>query len=63
MGRVCEICGKGTVSGYTVSHSHVRSKRTFRANLQRIRGVLGGRVRRVTVCTACLKAGRVRRAG
>jgi len=63
MGRRCEICGKGTVSGYSVSHSHVRSKRIFRSNLQRIRGVLGGRVRRVTVCTACLKAGRIRRAG
>jgi large subunit ribosomal protein L28 len=63
MGRQCEICGKGTVSGYSLSHSHVRSKRVYRANLQRIRGLVDGRVRRVTVCTACLKAGRVRRAG
>jgi len=63
MGRQCAICGKGTVSGYSVSHSHIRSKRRFRANLQRIRGLVVGRVRRLTVCTACLKTGRVRRAG
>jgi large subunit ribosomal protein L28 len=63
MARRCEICGKGTATGYSVSHSHVRSKRRFRANLQRIRGVVGGRVRRITVCTSCLTAGKVRRAG
>lgn len=63
MGRRCDICGKGTASGYSVSHSHVRSKRVFRANLQRIRGIVDGRLRRLTVCTSCLKAGRVTRAG
>ncbi len=62
MGRQCEICGKGTVTGYSVSFSHRRTKRVYRANLQRIRGVLHGRVRRLTVCTSCLKAGRVKRA-
>ncbi|MDQ7829134.1 MAG: 50S ribosomal protein L28 [Armatimonadota bacterium] len=63
MARRCEICGKGTATGYSISHSHVRSKRRFRANLQRIRGVVDGRVRRITVCTSCLTAGKVRRAG
>lgn len=62
MGRQCAICGKGTVTGFSVSFSHRRTKRVYRANLQRIRGVVGGRVRRVRVCTACLKAGRVKRA-
>ncbi len=63
MGRQCEICGKGTTTGYAVSFSHRRTKRIYRANLQRIRGVVDGRVRRLTVCTSCLKAGRVKRAG
>ncbi len=62
MGRQCAVCGKGTATGYAVSFSHVRSKRRFRANLQRIRGVVDGRVKRLMVCTACLKAGRVKRA-
>ena len=63
MGRQCEICGKGTASGYSVSHSHIRSKRRFKVNLQRVQAVVAGRVRRINVCTACLRAGRVRRAG
>lgn len=62
MARQCEICGKGTVTGYSLSHSHIRSKRQFRANVQRIRGVIGGRVRRVHICTTCLRSGRVTRA-
>jgi large subunit ribosomal protein L28 len=63
MGRQCEICGKGTATGFSVSFSHRRTKRVYRANLQRIRGVVDGRLRRVVVCTSCLKSGRVRRAG
>ena len=61
MGRQCEICGKGTASGYSISHSHIRSKRRFRANLQKIRGIVEGRPKRVTVCTSCLTSGRVKR--
>lgn len=63
MGRQCEICGKGTATGSSVSFSHRRTKRVYRANLQRVRGVVDGRLRRVVVCTSCLKSGRVRRAG
>jgi large subunit ribosomal protein L28 len=61
MARRCEICGKGTETGYSLSHSHVRSKRRFQPNLQRVRGVVGGRARRITVCTSCLTAGKVAR--
>lgn len=62
MARQCEICGKGTVAGYSVTFSHIRNKRQFRSNVQRIRGVIGGRRRRVHVCTTCLRSGRVTRA-
>jgi large subunit ribosomal protein L28 len=40
----------------------VRSHRRFLPNLQRVRVVIGTTTRRASVCTACLKAGRVRRA-
>ncbi len=62
MARQCEICGKGTATGYSVTFSHIRNKRRFRSNVQRIRGVIGGRARRVHVCTTCLRSGRVTRA-
>jgi len=62
MARRCEICGKGTVSGYSLTFSHIRNKRQFRANVQRIRARVDGRPRRVHVCTTCLRSGRVSRA-
>lgn len=62
MARQCEICGKRPVTGHSVSHSAVKTKRRFLPNLQRIRVQVGGAPRRMTVCTSCLKSGRVTRA-
>ncbi len=33
MARTCDISGKKTSSGITISHSHIRTKRTFKVNL------------------------------
>ncbi len=33
MSRVCQITGKKAVSGNNVSHSHKKTKRTFKPNL------------------------------
>jgi len=62
MARRCVVCGKTPRTGYSVSHSHHKTKRRFNPNLQKVRAVIGGTVRRVTVCTSCLKAGKVKRA-
>ena len=62
MGRRCVVCDKRPRTGYSVSHSHHKTKRRFNPNLQKVRAVIGGTVRRVTVCTSCLKAGKVKRA-
>ncbi len=56
---VCEICGKGTSFGHKVSHAGNRSHRARRPNLQRVRAFHEGRRVILTVCTRCLKAGRV----
>ncbi len=61
MARRCAVCGKSPSTGNFVSHSHHKTKRRFLPNLQRIRVVLGGVPRRAFVCTACVKAGKVRR--
>ncbi len=58
----CAICGKGVHVGMQVSHSHVRTKRTWSPNLQSVRTVINGRPKRLKVCTRCLKAGKVTRA-
>jgi len=60
--RKCAICGKGAVVGMQVSHSHIRTKRTWKPNLQRVRALVDGTPRRIMVCTRCLRSGRVKRA-
>ncbi len=57
----CAICGKGVHVGMQISHSHVRTKRTWSPNLQTVRTVINGRPVRLKVCTRCLKAGKVKR--
>jgi len=59
---VCEICGKHPSWGYTVSHSHVRTKRRWNPNIQRVRAAINGATRRVNVCTSCIKAGKITKA-
>ena len=62
MANVCEICSKGDVSGFNVSHSHLNTKRTWKPNIQRVRAVVNGDIKRVNVCTRCLRSGKVQRA-
>jgi large subunit ribosomal protein L28 len=45
-----------------VSHSHIRTKRTWLPNLQPVRTVVNGKPERLMVCTRCMKAGKVKRA-
>ena len=61
MANFCEICGKGTMSGMNVSHSHLKTKKTWKPNIQRVRAVVDGEVKRDNVCTRCLRAGQVQR--
>ncbi len=62
MAKVCDICGKGIVTGIQVSHSHIRTKRTWNPNLQKVRAIIDGTPTRVKVCTRCLRSGKVQRA-
>jgi large subunit ribosomal protein L28 len=61
MARQCAICGKRPGFGHAVSHSAVKTKRRFLPNLQRVRVLVDGAPRRLSVCTNCLQAGRVQR--
>lgn len=59
MAARCDICGKGPRVGNHVSHANNKKKRRFLPNLKRVRAVVDGTPRRVKVCTACLKQGRI----
>ena len=59
MSRVCEICGKGPMTGHRVSHAENKTKRRFLPNLQKVRAVVKGKVRTITACTRCIRSGAV----
>ena len=59
MSKVCEICGKIPMIGHNISHAHNLTKRRFNPNLQRVRTLSGGRVKKMMVCTNCIKSGHV----
>ncbi|RMH16591.1 MAG: 50S ribosomal protein L28 [Acidobacteria bacterium] len=61
MAKRCEICNKGTVTGNSISHAHNVTRRTWQANLQKVRALIDGRVRRVLVCTRCLRSGKIQK--
>ena len=62
MARVCDVCGKGVSTGMKVSHSHIRTKRKWAPNLKRVRAEVDGSPKRISVCTRCLRSGKVKRA-
>lgn len=75
MSTICQICGKGTTTGSRIVrhglskkqggiglHTTGVTKRTFKANLQKVRARVGGGVKSLTVCAACIKAGKVTKA-
>ena len=59
MAKVCEICGKGRQVGYNVSHAHNKTKKVWHPNLQKVRSFKDGRVKRINVCTRCIRSGMV----
>ena len=62
MGKFCEVCAKGTISGHNVSHSNRKTNRIWAPNVQNVRVVVDGTVKRMNVCTRCLRSGNVQRA-
>lgn len=58
----CAICGKGPNFGNSVSHANNKSRKVWKPNVQRVKTVNKGTVRRIRVCTQCIKSGRVSKA-
>ena len=61
MSKVCSVCGKKPAAGRNVSHSHRVTNRMFRPNIQQVKAVIDGSVKKVNVCTKCMKAGKITR--
>lgn len=62
MARICSVCAKGPAAGNNVSHAKNRTKRRWYPNLQTVRVQQATGVRRVQVCTQCLKSNKIQKA-
>ncbi|MBI2267477.1 MAG: 50S ribosomal protein L28 [Armatimonadetes bacterium] len=62
MALKCDICGKGPATGNSVSHSHIRTRRRWLPNLQKVKTNMNGKIVTRRVCTQCLKSNKVVRA-
>ena len=59
MAKRCDICGKGPAVGRNISHAHNVTRRRFEANIQRVKVVIDGGVKRIRVCTRCIRSNRI----
>ncbi|MGN1041895.1 MAG: 50S ribosomal protein L28 [Christensenellales bacterium] len=56
MSRVCSICGKGKMSGNKVSHSNRKTRRSWGANVHKVKVVdANGATTSQYICTRCLR--------
>jgi len=74
MSRVCDYCGKHTEVGRSITKRGLAkrkggvgrkitgiTKRTFKPNIQSVRAVIDGEVRRVKICAACIRSGKIKK--
>ncbi len=60
---VCAMCGKGAQIGHSIQHQASgrwryrapKSRRVWKANVQKVRVVVEGERRQLRVCTRCLR--------
>lgn len=62
----CAICEKslnyGNKLSITRSHISKRTSRTWKPNLRTVKALVNGNTKRITVCSKCLRSGKVTRA-
>jgi large subunit ribosomal protein L28 len=74
MSRVCTICGKKPQAGRSIKRRGKAkkkggvgqkitgiSKRFFLPNLQKVKTIVNGTVKRINVCAKCIKAGKIQK--
>ncbi|HAA3332693.1 TPA_asm: 50S ribosomal protein L28 [Listeria monocytogenes] len=61
MAKECVITGRKSRSGNKRSHAMNSSKRTWKANLQKVRILVNGKPKKVWVSARSLKSGKVER--
>jgi large subunit ribosomal protein L28 len=55
MSARCDVCRRKPMYGHNVSHSNRKTNRRFNLNLQSRRILIDGEMKRVKICTRCLR--------
>ncbi|MBU2511810.1 50S ribosomal protein L28 [bacterium] len=59
MANICEVCGKGPLTGNNVSHAHNKTRKRWLPNLQKVHvKKSNGNKMTMKVCTSCIRAGK-----
>ena len=62
----CEVCDKsvnwGNKISITRSHISKRTTRPVKPNLRTVKAIVNGETKRISVCSKCLRSGKVTRA-
>ena len=59
MAAKCDLCGKGPQFGNNVSHANNKTRRRWNVNLQPVKAKVDGGSKRMSVCTSCIKTGKI----
>jgi len=51
----CDICGKTPQFGHNVSHSKHHTRRNWAPNIHPVSLVVGGKTKRLNLCTRCIR--------
>lgn len=73
--QICAICGKKPITGNSIQRKGLAkkkggigkkvtgiSKRRFYPNLQTVKAIVNGGIKRIRVCASCIQAGKVQKA-
>ena len=58
----CEFCEKAPSFGNNVSHSNRKTSKMWKPNIRKVKAVVDGEHKTVSVCSRCLRSGKITRA-
>lgn len=58
----CDVCGKKSLKAAKISFSHKQNVHRQLPNLQSVKVKIDGTVKKLKVCTSCIRAGKVQKA-
>jgi len=61
MASRCDICNKEVIFGNKISHSHKKNNRVFKPNIQKVTIEINGSIKKVNICTKCLKSNKIKK--